>query len=88
MTDLDELHDVKGLAFHLKRNESYVYDMKSAGFHMPGGRASLRQAVQWLANHGFTRAEAAKVRFARRSSLKPNNRDEPTRASVGETQSK
>jgi len=67
MTDLDELHDVKGLALGLKRSDSYVYDMKSAGMPMPGGRASLRQAIQWLADHpAFTRAEAAAVRFARR----------------------
>ena len=67
MTDLDEVHDVKGLAYVLKRSESYVYDMKSFGFRMPGDRASLRQAMQWLAdNEAFTRAEAAKARFARR----------------------
>ncbi|HBJ87143.1 MAG TPA: hypothetical protein DDZ88_25440 [Verrucomicrobiales bacterium] len=68
MTDLDELHDVKGLAVAIKRAPSYVYDMKSAGFQMPGDRASMRQAHQWLADHpDFTRAQAAELRFARRA---------------------
>ena len=67
MTDLDELHDVKNLAGLLLRHPSYVYDMKSFGFQMPGGRASLRQAHQWLADHPeYTRASAAEIRFARR----------------------
>lgn len=69
MTDLDEMHDVKGLALALKRNPSYVYDMKTSGFIMPGGRASLRMALQWLAdNESFTRRQAAGLRFARRAS--------------------
>lgn len=67
MTDLDEMHDVKGLALGLKRNPSYVYDMKAGGFEMPGGRASLRMALQWLANHhDFSRRQVAALRFARR----------------------
>jgi hypothetical protein len=80
MTDLDELHDVKGLALGLKRSESYVYDMRSFGFRMPGDRASLRQAIQWLAdNEDFTRAEAAKVRFARRKKTTGKKREETGR---------
>lgn len=64
MTDLDELHDVKGIALGLKRHPSYVYDMRAAGFVMPGDRASLRQAHQWLAdNPTFRRSQ---VSFARR----------------------
>jgi len=66
-TDWDELHDLKGLADALKKGKAYVYDMKSVGFVMPGGRASIRMAMGWLGNHPeFTRTQAAKVRFARR----------------------
>lgn len=50
MTDLDELHDVKGLARGLKRAPSYVYAMTADGFRMAGQRASLRMAIQWLAD--------------------------------------
>jgi hypothetical protein len=72
VTDLDERHDVKGLAIGLKRSRGYIEDMKSAGFVMIAGRASLREAVQWLANHpNFSRAEAARIRYARRQT-EPN----------------
>lgn len=75
MTDLDELFDVKGLAAGLKRSREYVSDMKSAGFFMPAGRASLRMAVQWLADHPkFSRKQAKAVRFSRRSQkVTPDN---------------
>lgn len=70
MTDLDELHDVKGLARELKRDPSYVYSMKADGFKMPGGRASVRQAMTWLANRpNFTQKG---VYFARRSKTQQN----------------
>lgn len=73
MTDLDEMHDVKGLALALKRNRTYVSDMRAAGFEMPGSRASLRMALQWLADHPeFTRRQAAEVRFARREQTRTN----------------
>lgn len=32
----------------LKRAPSYVYAMRARGFPMPGGRATLRQAIEWL----------------------------------------
>ena len=43
-----ELHTVKELAGLLKRATSYVYAMRAKGFEMPGGRATLQQAVDWL----------------------------------------
>lgn len=68
MTDWDEPHDVKGLAGMLKRTREYIEDMKTCGFVMPGGRATLRMAFDWLAKHPeFSRSAAQKVRFARRS---------------------
>jgi hypothetical protein len=80
MTDLDERHDVKGLAEALKRCRGYVEDMKTTGFVMIGGRASLREAVQWLAdNPTFTRRRAAEVRFARRSGDKREQTGTPAK---------
>lgn len=67
MTQLhwDEPLDVKGLAIALKRAESYVYDMRTMGFFMPGGRATVRMAMCWLSDHpDFSRRQAA---FARRT---------------------
>jgi len=67
MTDWDKPCDVKELAAVLGRSRSYLDDMKTCGFIMPGGRATLRMAFGWLANHEeFNRRAAAKVRFARR----------------------
>lgn len=67
-TDWDEPHDVKTLAGVLKRSREYLVDMKACGFVMPGGRATLRMAFDWLAKHPeFSRSEAKRVRFARRS---------------------
>lgn len=72
-TDIDELHDVKGVARLLKRSREYVEDMKTCGFVMPGGRASVRMALTWLANNEkFTRGAAARVRFTRRSQTVTN----------------
>ncbi|HWA07938.1 MAG TPA: hypothetical protein VG838_00575 [Opitutaceae bacterium] len=51
MSTMNEVHDVKGLATALKRSPSYVYAMTAAGFEMPGQRATLRMALQWLTNH-------------------------------------
>lgn len=71
MTDWDEMHDVKGLAGALKRCREYVEDMKTCGFEMIHGRASLRMANQWLADHPqFSRAAARTVRFARRNAAR------------------
>lgn len=49
--DPNELHDAKTLAIRLKRHSSFVYAMKQRGFKMPGGRASVNQALRWLSNH-------------------------------------
>lgn len=43
-----ELHSVKTLAAALDRSRVYVWAMKRAGFVMPGGRATLDEARQWL----------------------------------------
>lgn len=43
-----ELLTTKEIAAMLKRAPSYVYAMRARGFQMPGGRATLRQAMQWL----------------------------------------
>lgn len=72
--DWDELHDVKGLAEALKKSAGYIYDMKSVGFLMPGGRASKRMAMTWLADHpDFTRGKAV---FVRRSNARQPVREE------------
>ena len=69
-TDWDEPMDVKGLAEVLKRSRAYVEDMKTLGFPMVGGRATLRMAFDWLArNPECTRSKANAVRFARRKQL-------------------
>jgi hypothetical protein len=69
-TDWDEPRDVKGLAAVLKRSREYVADMRSSGFIMPGGRATLRMAFDWLAKHpDFTRHAARRARFARRAQM-------------------
>ena len=60
MTDWDEMHDVKGLAAVLKRSREYV-EHEDVGFVMIHGRASLRMANQWLADHPeFSRARPAR----------------------------
>jgi|GEM_PF-6806455 len=43
-----ELLTPKELAGMLKRNVSYVYAMRVRGFAMPGGRATLVDALSWL----------------------------------------
>lgn len=67
MMDWDRPHDIQGLATVLLKHRNYVSDMKACGFQMPGGLATYRQAINWLANHPeFTRRHAHAVRFARR----------------------
>ena len=41
------------LAQALRRSEWYVYQMKRAGFKMPGGTATLAEARQWLLENDF-----------------------------------
>lgn len=47
----DVLLSVKELALALNRARSFVAAMKRRGFPMPGGRATLFQAVQWLVDN-------------------------------------
>lgn len=51
-----ELLTTKELAAYLKRAPSYVYAMKARGFPMPGNRATLTDALRWLARHPQPRA--------------------------------
>lgn len=44
----EELLSVKELAERLKYTARYVYAMRRDGFVMPGGRASVNDALQWL----------------------------------------
>jgi hypothetical protein len=53
---MSELFDAKGLAARLKRNVTYVYAMKACGFSMPGGRATIEEALAWLAVNPSPRA--------------------------------
>lgn len=41
----------KQLAAELQRSRMYVWAMQRRGFKMPGGRASLGDALEWLAKH-------------------------------------
>lgn len=51
---MDELLCVKELAERIKRTPRYIYAMKRDGFQMPGGLATVRQALDWLGNNpGF-----------------------------------
>jgi hypothetical protein len=53
----------KELAFELNRNVTYVYAMRTAGFEMPGGRATVSDAVTWLSrNPEFRRDNARGVK--------------------------
>lgn len=46
------------LAAALRRSRGYVFAMKSAGFTMPGGTATLADARTWLAAHPEFRTTA------------------------------
>jgi len=46
-----QLLSVKELAWRLNRHPNYVYLMKKAGFPMPGYRATLEDAMQWLSEN-------------------------------------
>lgn len=46
-----ELLSCKDLALYLKRSLSYIYAMRKRGFKMPGNRASICQALSWLAKN-------------------------------------
>jgi len=44
----------KELAYALRVNVSYVYRMRSAGFPMPAGKATLQEAREWLKKTNFS----------------------------------
>ncbi|MBN8249740.1 MAG: hypothetical protein J0L84_20155 [Verrucomicrobia bacterium] len=48
---MSELLDIKGIAYALRRSRRYVDSMKRIGFPMPGGRATLADALAFLAEH-------------------------------------
>ena len=48
MNTTEELHTVAELAEKLKRSESFIKNMKRRGFEMPGARATVSQAIEWL----------------------------------------
>lgn len=43
-----QLLSPKELAWRLQRHPNYVYLMRKAGFPMPGYRATLEDALEWL----------------------------------------
>ena len=45
----------KELADALKRSPNYVYKMRSLGFKMPGGVATVAEARAWLTIHPHPR---------------------------------
>ena len=45
---MDRLLSVKELAGALGRSERYIWYLRACGFQMPGGRASLREAKEFL----------------------------------------
>ena len=48
---MTDLLTSKELAAALKRSIDYVYAMRKAGFPMPGKRATLADALAWLADN-------------------------------------
>lgn len=52
MMKLDEpLLSAREIAETIRRHTNYVYAMRRQGFKMPGGRATLTSAMQWLCKH-------------------------------------
>ena len=66
----DELLDAKTLAERIKRTPVYICAMKRDGFPMPGGRATVNQALHWLAENPH---------FRQNRKGKPNDRKRPAR---------
>jgi hypothetical protein len=48
---MDKLLSVKELADALGRSETYVRHMKMIGFKMPGGRATVNEAREFMSKH-------------------------------------
>lgn len=42
---------IKELAAELKRSRMYVFAMRRRGFTMPGNRATLAAALEWLSKN-------------------------------------
>jgi hypothetical protein len=57
----DELLAPCELADRLKRSERYISAMRRDGFAMPGGRATLNHALQWLAENPDFRQNRKKI---------------------------
>ena len=51
MSDFKKLLYADELAEALRRSRGYICAMKSAGFLMPGGTASVEEARAWLREH-------------------------------------
>lgn len=51
MNDHHQLLTMKELGAALRRPRSYIQAMKSRGFKMPGGQATLNEARAWLARN-------------------------------------
>lgn len=47
----DDLLRLTELARALRCSRTYVWSMKRRGFTMPGGRATVSEARQWLREH-------------------------------------
>jgi hypothetical protein len=52
----------KELASALRRSVKYVYAMKSHGFQMPGGLATLAEARSWLVRNPPPRGKRVDVK--------------------------
>jgi hypothetical protein len=56
-----ELLSIKELAGELNRGRNYVGAMVRQGFPMPGGRATVQAALDWLAIHPKPRSRCKAV---------------------------
>lgn len=52
----EKLLSGKELAAALNRGRNYISAMRRRGFQMPGGRATLRDALQWLVRNPSPRS--------------------------------
>jgi hypothetical protein len=56
---MPRLLSCKELAWSLNRNVTYIYAMRRSGFPMPGDRATVEAAIEWLSeNPDFSRNKA------------------------------
>lgn len=66
----EERFTVKELAPQIKRSEGYIYAMKKAGFPMPGGTATIGEALAWLTQKPGFRKNGAAADLADEQELK------------------